>query len=226
MLAHPPSAAELATEELRRLMFDGELEPGTPLREVALAESLGVSRATVREALGTLVAEGLADRITHRGTAVRTLSPADVRDVCRARLALELAGLERFGTAPPAARQGLVDALADYRRLARRRTRPTIAEVTAGHLAVHRALVGLTGSERLVAMADALYAEVRLALSSVDRARGNLPEQAAHHSELVGLLEAGDLAGARRELVAHLEGAEASLLASLGLEGDADSVAP
>lgn len=214
MAATPPSAAEVAAEQLRQLMFEGELEPGTPLREVALAETLGVSRATMREALGTLVAEGLADRVTHRGTAVRKLSPDDVRDVCKARLALELAGLDRFGTAPAPARQDLVDALAAYRRLARGRTRPTVAEVTAAHLAVHRALVGLTGSERLVQMADGLYAEVRLALASVDRARGNLPEQAAHHHDLVELLETGDVQAARRELVAHLEGAEASLLAA------------
>ena len=43
-------------------IFDGDLESGTPLREVAIAASLGVSRPTVREALTVLVAEGLATR--------------------------------------------------------------------------------------------------------------------------------------------------------------------
>lgn len=221
------SAVEQVTEQLRRAMFEGELDPGTPLREVALAESLGVSRATVREALGVLVTEGLADRVTHRGTAVRRLSPADVSDVCRARLALELAGIDHYETAPDEARRALQDALAAYRKLAaRRRPLPTIADVTAAHLAIHRAMVGLNGSDRLLSMADSLYAEIRLALASVDRARGNLAEQAGHHSHLVELLSQGDLEGARTELVAHLAGAEASLLASLGLDADPTTVGP
>src|SRR3982751_6227167 len=85
--------------EVRRALFDGELEPGTPLREVALAESLGVSRSTVREALGVLVAEGLADRVPNKGTAVHALSVEEIRDVCRARAVLETAGVRRWDEA-------------------------------------------------------------------------------------------------------------------------------
>ena len=66
------STVDRVAEELRRAVFDGELESGTPLREVALAESLGVSRPTVREALTVLVAEGLATREPNRGVAVAT----------------------------------------------------------------------------------------------------------------------------------------------------------
>jgi hypothetical protein len=42
------STVDRVADELRRAVFDGELESGTPLREVALAESLGVSRPTIR----------------------------------------------------------------------------------------------------------------------------------------------------------------------------------
>ena len=59
----PVSVVDRVVDALRRALFEGELDPGTPLREVALAESLGVARSTVREALGHLVAEGLADRV-------------------------------------------------------------------------------------------------------------------------------------------------------------------
>ena len=56
------STVDRVAEELRRALFDGEVEAGTPLREVALADAMGVSRSTIREALGVLVAEGLATR--------------------------------------------------------------------------------------------------------------------------------------------------------------------
>src|SRR3954454_6655542 len=92
----PVSTVDRVADELRRALFEGELDPGTPLREVALAESLGVARSTVREALGMLVAEGLADRVPNKGTAVHELSPEEIRDVCRARAVLETAGVHRW----------------------------------------------------------------------------------------------------------------------------------
>src|SRR3954463_9964821 len=92
----PVSTVDRVADELRRALFDGELEPGTPLREVALAESLGVARSTVREALGVLVADGLADRVPNKGTAVHEPSAEEIRDVCRARAVLETAGVRRW----------------------------------------------------------------------------------------------------------------------------------
>lgn len=102
----PLSTVDRIAEELRRSLFEGEVAPGTPLREVALAEALGVSRPTVREALGVLVAEGLADRVPNKGTQVRRLDPEQVHDVCRARQVVETSGVRRWTTASDSAREG------------------------------------------------------------------------------------------------------------------------
>ena len=147
----PVSTVDRVADELRRALFDGELDPGTPLREVALAESLGVARSTVREALGVLVAEGLADRVPNKGTAVHELSPDEIRDVCRARAVLETAGLRRWSEASEEARAGVRTALAEFDRLAG--TTATSPELTAAHLRIHQALAALTESPRLSAMA-------------------------------------------------------------------------
>src|SRR6476469_10509399 len=101
------STVDRVVEELRRAVFEGELESGTPLREVALAESLGVSRPTVREALTVLVGEGLATREPHRGVAVATPDPESIGDVSRARGVLELAGIRHWATAAEADRQAV-----------------------------------------------------------------------------------------------------------------------
>ena len=84
------STASLVSETLRDSIIRGELPPGTPLREHALAETLDVSRNTVREALRLLSHEGLVDYHVHRGVAVRKLSAADVRDLFLTREALEV----------------------------------------------------------------------------------------------------------------------------------------
>jgi DNA-binding GntR family transcriptional regulator len=210
----PVSTVDRVVEELRRSLFDGELGPGTPLREVALAEALGVSRSTVREALGVLVAEGLADRVTNKGTQVRRLDPDQVRDVCLARVVIETAGVRRWPEADELSRDAVRRALAAFDELTHHGF--SAAEFTAAHLEIHRALAALTGSPRLVAVSESLHAEVRLALAHVDRARGNAVEQVHSHTTLLDLLEGGDVEGAAAELAEHLAGAEQSMLQAVG----------
>ncbi|MBO9522091.1 MAG: GntR family transcriptional regulator [Nocardioidaceae bacterium] len=219
----PVSIVERVADELRRALFDGEVEPGTPLREVALADSLGVARSTVREALGLLVSDGLADRIPNKGTVVHELTSDEVHDVSRARAVLETAGIDHWARAGEESRDALRDALTEFNRLAQTGGPPQ--DLTAAHLAIHRALVGLTESPRLIATADSLYAELRLALARVDRARGNAREQAHAHGDLVRMLERGHVDEARAELADHLDGAERSLLETLGV-GSGPNLAP
>lgn len=212
------STVDRVAEELRRALFDGELEPGTPLREVALGEAMGVSRSTVREALAALVAEGLATREPNRGVHVTALTPESVHDVCLARSVLEVAGVRRWDRATEPARDAVRQALVDFTVAVQSGASPV--ELTAAHLAVHRSFVALTGSPRLTALADAISAEVRLGLAKVDRIRRNSPEQVTSHRALLSLLERADLDAAARELEAHLEHAETSMLAALRLSGD------
>ncbi len=209
------STVDRAVEELRRALFDGEVEPGTPLREVALTEAMGVSRSTVREALGILVAEGLATREPNRGVHVTELDPLAVHDVCAARAVLEVAGVRRWAEAGDEARAACRAALRDFADVTA--SGPSPAALTAAHLAVHRSFVGLTESARLVALAESLSAEIRLALAKVDRIRRNADAQVHSHERLLTLLEAGDVEAAAAALEHHLEDAETSMLTALDL---------
>ena len=62
---------------LRRLVHTGEVPPGASLPgELELAAELGMSRHTVRHALGVLAAEGLLRRQRGRGGGTRVLDSA------------------------------------------------------------------------------------------------------------------------------------------------------
>ena len=209
------STVDRVTQELRRAVFEGELESGTPLREVALAETLGVSRPTVREALTVLVAEGLATREPHRGVAVATPEESSVRDVCRARWVLEGAGVRRWAEATTAQRDHVRAALTAYTSAVQ--VEASYQELNERHLAFHVSLVGLSGSPRLVHMADGLMDELKLALAQVERINRNAHDQAESHTALVRLLEDDDVPGALEFLRDHLAHAEAEIVEALGL---------
>ncbi len=209
------STVDRVADELRRAVFDGELESGTPLREVALAASLGVSRPTVREALTVLVAEGLATREPNRGVSVASPRADSVRDVCSARLVLEGAGIRRWRDATEEQRGLVRDTLEAY--IAAIGADASYQQLNERHLAFHVSLVGLTGSPRLVSMQEDLVAELKLALAQVDRIRRNAHDQADAHAALVRLLERDDLDAAHAFLVQHLADAEDEIIEALDL---------
>jgi GntR family transcriptional regulator, transcriptional repressor for pyruvate dehydrogenase complex len=88
-----PLSAQIA-QQLRRAIMDGELAPGDELpTEHELVEEFGVSRATVREALGALRAEGL---LVGAGAPARAVVASDLDRPAREAVAnlMRLRGVE------------------------------------------------------------------------------------------------------------------------------------
>jgi len=83
------TVVDLVVDALRTRILRGDLSPGTPLRQEALADELGVSRIPLREAIRHLGSEGLVDLLPHRGAFVTALSAAEVRELFELRLRLE-----------------------------------------------------------------------------------------------------------------------------------------
>ena len=198
------NTAERVAEALRRMLFAGEISPGEPLREVALADAFDVARSTVREALQVLATEGLVRRYPNRGVVVTELTGADIEEIFGARAVLESAGV-RAGLAG-ADLQPVARALAVYARAAEDETHSTHA-----HLEFHNSLVALLGNPRLSASADSLTADLRLGLASVERVRRNAKDQVADHRRLLRLIRSGDETAAIAELQKHLAAAKISV---------------
>jgi DNA-binding GntR family transcriptional regulator len=68
-------------ELLRQRIFKRELEPGSWIDEMKLAEECGISRTPLREALKVLAAEGLVTMKVRRGAYVTEVSETDLADV-------------------------------------------------------------------------------------------------------------------------------------------------
>lgn len=74
------SSGEQVRLYVRRLIFDGVLRQGQRVPQDAIAQTLGVSRIPVREALIALEREGWMTIIPHRGVFVNALDESSVRD--------------------------------------------------------------------------------------------------------------------------------------------------
>jgi DNA-binding GntR family transcriptional regulator len=77
----PRALYEEVAELLRQRIFARELEPGSWIDELRIAEALGISRTPLREALKVLAAEGLVTMKVRRGAYVTEVSDKDLRDV-------------------------------------------------------------------------------------------------------------------------------------------------
>ncbi len=77
----PRALYEEVAELLRQRIFSRELEPGSWIDELKIAEAYGISRTPLREALKVLAAEGLVTMKVRRGAYVTEVSERDLTDV-------------------------------------------------------------------------------------------------------------------------------------------------
>ncbi len=77
----PRALYEEVAELLRQRIFKRELEPGSWIDELKIAQDLGISRTPLREALKVLAAEGLVTMKVRRGAYVTEVSTQDLADV-------------------------------------------------------------------------------------------------------------------------------------------------
>jgi DNA-binding GntR family transcriptional regulator len=80
---------------LRAAILSGEIAPGAPLVETALAKQFDVSRGPLREALRELIEEGLLVTVPYTGTHVITLTVGDIHEIYSMRIALERFAFEQ-----------------------------------------------------------------------------------------------------------------------------------
>jgi DNA-binding GntR family transcriptional regulator len=78
---------------LRTMILDGAFPPGSTLSQVKLAESLGVSRIPLREALRMLQNEGLIEAEYNQRARVPSFEPSIVDSLYASRILLEALGI-------------------------------------------------------------------------------------------------------------------------------------
>ncbi|MGK2915092.1 MAG: GntR family transcriptional regulator [Porticoccaceae bacterium] len=150
-------------ERLRVAIIHGDMPVGSKISETELARTQGVSRGTVREALGRLEAGYLITRKTNAGARVVELSLTELVEIYQVREALEGMACRL------AAERMTATEIADLRDLLAHHQRDSeLQEGRAyyqqeGDLDFHFRLVQSSGNSKLIhVLCDDLYAKVRM----------------------------------------------------------------
>lgn len=201
---HVRSVVELAYDELRARIVDGRLPPGARVGQGELADALGISRGSVREALRRLAGDGLVVFEVNRGFFVADVGPERVLERLEARLLLE-PGIARLA----AERRSADDVDALRRAVAAERSARTAASAHDASRAFHAAVVAATRNEAMTRVFDSLWiADVGRRLLASRRSQPDWQDaDVAEHDALLAAIEAGDGALAESLMHAHVESA-------------------
>jgi DNA-binding GntR family transcriptional regulator len=182
------NTVDALTEALRRRILEGDLAPGTPLREEALSREYDVARHSLRSALRILQGDGIVQIEPNRGARVKSLSPEDVRALSELRIALEVEAarmaLERHGGRLPASVHRAAERLATLCH----RARPSWGAVAKAHEALHHEIVLAADSPRLAEAHQRAGAELRLFVLQLPPS-WTFDRMASVHLALIELLE-------------------------------------
>jgi DNA-binding GntR family transcriptional regulator len=217
-VAEPQAGSDLtrrAVEALRELIVRRELAPGQKIRQVELAERLGLSRSPLREALSSLEAEGLLAHLPQRGYVVARLHVDHLAQVYRMRELLEAEVLRTARRPTPhelaqlrALNAEIAEALADG----------SLDRMLAANRAFHLALFALSPLGLVRREIERLWnisEPYRAAYLCLPQTRRRIIRE---HAAMLEALERGDTARVVRLADRHRAAAAATVTALLAAE--------
>ncbi len=215
VLTAPPkrSLADDIVVRLREAIAGGKLAPGERLQEQLIAESLGVSRGPVREALLVLEREGLVVKQHNKGAVVARLSRQDLDEVFSLRLALERLAMQRAVHQAQPAQLAALQAILDQMAVAAQQglTAQTSAELD---LAFHEVIYQASRHQRLLDAWMNLKPQIHIFLLTRNAANLDYREAiVSSHQALLDALHARVEAAAMRAMDDHLHEAYRRILA-------------
>lgn len=183
------SNVELVADALREAIVNGWLPPGERIKEIPLAEQLGVSRGPIREALRLLEHDGLLTIVPNRGAIVPTPTAADVLEVYALRASLGSLALHKLMLAGAELPVGALEReLVRFERAATRGRAPQAADAD---LAYQSTVVAGAGLPRVTRQFEQLTWQVRIVIATMgirfdDKLPAMLDEVRRLHAAIVG----------------------------------------
>jgi DNA-binding GntR family transcriptional regulator len=208
----PVSQADRAYAAIRERLIMLEIPPMAPIDDVALAESVGVGRTPVREALKRLEMDRLVVSYSRRGTFATGVDITDLAYISEIRVALEPLAARRAAAKATQRARATISELADAIEAGDMRSMER-DELMRWDLRVHRTIYQAAGNPHLE---DTLVRYHNLATRIFCLFIDRMADFDRHIDEHVGLLRAiaaGDGDRAEKRALTHVVGFEKAIRA-------------
>ena len=191
---------DAVVHELRRSIMAGELVAGQRVREVQVAQQMGISRPTLREAIYQLIHEGLLEQEPYRGVVVASIDAKFITDMASVRVALETLAAKAIAADPDGSREIVKQAWQAYRAAHDTQNPQRLHEA---HIDLHRSIWSASGNALLKRIWSIMEAQINAAISVDEDARAD-PERALHvHERLIDAIFGGDPSAIEAEVERH-----------------------
>lgn len=191
--------------QVRDMIIEGLLTPGSRINEGQLGASLGVSRTPLREAIKTLASEGLVEIIPAKGAIVRRFSEKDIREILEVLKALEQSAARLACARAPdtdiAKIRALHEAMLGFYKA---RNRMSYFKLNQ---AIHSAIVQAAGNAMLAQTHETLQARIKRIRFVGHEGPDRWAAAVAEHEEMIVALEARDAARLEEVVGRHLDAA-------------------
>jgi GntR family transcriptional regulator, transcriptional repressor for pyruvate dehydrogenase complex len=226
IIGRGPSLADTLALRLKDEIVSGRLRPGEKLAtEQQISETYGVSRPTVREAIGRLKHDGLVT--TRQGAGAFVADPSavsvfrldiadfsdreEIRNIVELLMAIEATATEHAAVRRTEEELTAIEAQLNSMQAAVDRGEPGVDE----DVAFHRAIVEATGNPFFLDLSDFLDRRVRnfirTARTNTARIEGLTQAVQAEHQAIFEAIVRKDAAAARSAAENHLRNAAARL---------------
>ena len=207
-------------ENLKQLILEGTIPPGTKLNETQVARQMGTSTTPVREAFRLLAAEGFLKIEPWKGAVVQEYSTDEIMEVFQCREVLETLALEltisRLASAPD--REEALERIGKEIALSEEDALSGFVDRNSG---IHDFWIRGSGNHRLMGLSDVLLHDRNVSAMDEDRRREIIQE----HRQIFEAVRKLDQEAARAALVRHIQnGYRYSLKIREQAEADADAV--
>lgn len=207
---------EVVFQTLREAIITGSLKPGQRLMEVQMAESMGVSRTPVREAIRKLELEGLVMMIPRKGAYVTDVSIRDITDVLEIRAELE-------GLASSLAAERITQDELEHLELVLYQFNKAIEcgdveKLIEKDVEFHNIIYNASRNQRLVAIVNSLREQVQRFRVMYFNEVQKSPKIVAEHQEILDAIAERNVDKAQSVARKHIQNAELFILSSIGEE--------
>lgn len=204
---------DVVFQTLRQAILKGELQPGERLMEIKLADTLGVSRTPIREAIRKLELEGLVVMIPRKGAAVANITEKDTKNVLEVRRTLEMFAVE------VACDRITEEQMAQLKEAAKAfeasKGSLDLIRIAETDIHFHEIIYEATHNERLVQILSNLRENMYRYRIEYLKDPNYYDSLVGEHQEILDAIEAGDKEKARVCMKDHIENQQLAVISKL-----------